>query len=134
MHALHDRLSTYKLLKTSLGEAIFSCQWKSVEPQAMNILTILAIILPAVAGFSSKGIYPESLKFPIPSEDKAGKPLFLTPYIQKGKIDEARELARVTNLTSVVSYSGFLTVNAEYNSNLFFWFFPAAVSFICEHY
>lgn len=26
---------------------------------------------------------------------------------------------------NVKSYSGYLTVNKEYNSNLFFWFFPA---------
>ncbi|XP_021952134.1 venom serine carboxypeptidase [Folsomia candida] len=35
--------------------------------------------------------------------------------------------ARVSsNLSVIKSYSGFFTVNKEYNSNLFFWFFPAA--------
>lgn len=28
---------------------------------------------------------------------------------------------------SLKSYSGYLTVNKTYNSNLFFWFFPAQV-------
>lgn len=28
---------------------------------------------------------------------------------------------------NVKSYSGYLTVNKSYNSNLFFWFFPAKV-------
>ena len=26
----------------------------------------------------------------------------------------------------IVSYSGFMTVNKAFNSNLFFWYFPAA--------
>ena len=29
---------------------------------------------------------------------------------------------------SDVSYSGYLTVNDQYNSNMFFWFFPAKVN------
>lgn len=62
-----------------------------------------------------------------PFDSDPGKPLFLTPYIEKGQIDQAQQLAKVSQLngTSVVSYSGFLTVNKTYNSNLFFWFFPS---------
>lgn len=30
--------------------------------------------------------------------------------------------------SNVESYAGYLTVNKTYNSNLFFWFFPAQVS------
>jgi len=42
----------------------------------------------------------------------------------------ARELAMVglLNGTSVLSYSGFLTVNKTFNSNMFFWFFPSQVN------
>lgn len=84
-----------------------------------------------------------------------GSPLFLTPYIEKGAIDEgrrtdtarwwllivavavdyvltfflppARKLSLVGELpgANVKSYAGYLTVNSKYNSNLFFWFFPA---------
>lgn len=55
----------------------------------------------------------------------AGTPLILTPYIQSGQIEEALQLSLVTNLTpNITSYSGFITVNEECNSNLFFWFFP----------
>ncbi|XP_013864126.1 putative serine carboxypeptidase CPVL, partial [Austrofundulus limnaeus] len=56
-----------------------------------------------------------------------GSPLFLTPYLEKGAIDEARKLSLVGNLpgANVKSYSGYLTVNKQFNSNLFFWFFPA---------
>ncbi|XP_037042480.1 venom serine carboxypeptidase-like [Bradysia coprophila] len=58
------------------------------------------------------------------------EPLFLTPLIKAGKISEAQDAARVQNLvvsdhsTAIVSFSGFLTVQPEYNSNLFFWFVP----------
>ncbi|XP_015127321.1 venom serine carboxypeptidase [Diachasma alloeum] len=54
-------------------------------------------------------------------------PLFLTPLIESGSIDEARRKSIVEHegLRDLVSYSGFFTVNKEYNSNLFFWFFPA---------
>ncbi|KAI5106124.1 putative serine carboxypeptidase CPVL precursor, partial [Silurus meridionalis] len=58
-----------------------------------------------------------------------GKPLFLSPYLEQGKIDEARKLSLVGPLpgANVKSYSGYLTVNKSYNSNLFFWFFPAQI-------
>lgn len=59
--------------------------------------------------------------------------LFLTPYIEAGKLAEGRNLSEVKNLPNggaqVKSFSGFLTVNKKYNSNIFFWFFPALVSF-----
>lgn len=39
----------------------------------------------------------------------------------------ARKLSLVGELpgANVKSYAGYLTVNKKYNSNLFFWFFPA---------
>ena len=52
-------------------------------------------------------------------------PLILTPWIKNGKIKEAQALAKVRSLKGVGSYSGYLTVNQTFNSNLFFWFFPA---------
>lgn len=62
------------------------------------------------------------------SSSDVGDPLFLTPFIKSGNIDEARKRARVESLSVVPSYSGFMTVNKKYGSNLFFWYFPAAVS------
>lgn len=59
--------------------------------------------------------------------------LFLTPLINAGQITEGQGAARVKNLVvsdhsdEIVSYSGFLTVQSEYNSNLFFWFVPCQV-------
>ncbi|CAL8070522.1 unnamed protein product [Orchesella dallaii] len=65
---------------------------------------------------------------PINPNGDYGDKLFLTPIIEREKSGELiwKELARVSNLTDVLSYSGFFTVSQEYNSNLFFWFFPAA--------
>lgn len=59
--------------------------------------------------------------------DNLGDPLVLTELIENGNEDEARKQAKVneSEFLGVVSYSGFLTVNDDYDSNLFFWFFPA---------
>ena len=40
----------------------------------------------------------------------------------------ARELSEVHGVGEHPSYSGFVTVNATYDSNMFFWYFPAQVS------
>jgi vitellogenic carboxypeptidase-like protein len=81
---------------------------------------------------NSFGIFRKNL-FPshIPANKNvknAGDPLFLTPYIESGKIDEARKLSQVMqlpNAPNITSFSGLLTVNKKYDSNMFFWFFPA---------
>ncbi|XP_041977441.1 uncharacterized protein LOC121731840 [Aricia agestis] len=59
----------------------------------------------------------------------AGEPLLLTPLIATKKFDEARQAARVKCdlfTSDIESFSGYLTVNKEYNSNLWFWYFPVA--------
>ena len=95
----------------------------------ISIVLIFAFIINSCAIFH-KGIFPSS----IPANQKLenpGQPLFLTPYIESGKIEEARKLSRVgplPNAPNITSYSGLLTVNKKYNSNMFFWFFPALVS------
>ncbi|XP_006832339.1 PREDICTED: probable serine carboxypeptidase CPVL [Chrysochloris asiatica] len=64
-----------------------------------------------------------------PKQGHLGKPLFLTPYIEAGNIVEGKELSLVSPFpgNNLKSYSGYITVNKTYNSNLFFWFFPAQV-------
>uniref|UniRef100_A0A146LT64 Carboxypeptidase n=2 Tax=Lygus hesperus TaxID=30085 RepID=A0A146LT64_LYGHE len=58
-----------------------------------------------------------------------GFPLFLTPLIEKGMVDDARKMAKVPPLKGTIdSYSGFFTVNKQFNSNMFFWYFPAEKS------
>lgn len=60
------------------------------------------------------------------SVKNSGKPLFLTPFVD-GHIERGRRLSRVDsqNFLNITSYSGYLTVDEENNSNLWFWFFPA---------
>ncbi|XP_014368489.2 venom serine carboxypeptidase-like [Papilio machaon] len=54
------------------------------------------------------------------------EPLILTPFIEQGRIDEAKNASLVNPemFLGFTSYSGYLTVNKTYNSNMFFWFFP----------
>lgn len=53
--------------------------------------------------------------------------LFLTKYIENNRLELAKTLSLVKHkeLHWLTSYAGYLTVNKEYNSNMFFWFFPA---------
>ncbi|KAM3964764.1 venom serine carboxypeptidase [Aphomia sociella] len=55
-----------------------------------------------------------------------GTALILTPYIEEGRIEEARNACAVDPhlFLGLKSYSGYFTVNKTYNSNLFFWYFP----------
>lgn len=59
--------------------------------------------------------------------DDDGGVLILSEHIENGNDALARKLSRVdkTIFLDVTSYAGYLTVNPEFNSNLFFWFFPA---------
>lgn len=79
-------------------------------------------------------VYKRHVRHPIQDELQAqvkSGPLILTPFIEDGQVELGRNLSKVTELSSVAdgveSYSGFLTVNKKYNSNMFFWFFPALV-------
>ena len=54
-------------------------------------------------------------------------PLFLTPYLDNGQIQQARALSQVSlrSLYRGVSYSGFITADRTLGNHLFFWHFPA---------
>lgn len=89
------------------------------------VLPLQILILVSLArGFPN--VYRKLKEFP-PGDGDVGSPLFLTPLIENGKIDEARIRAAVQHkeMNDVNSYAGYLTVNKAYNSNMFFWFFPA---------
>jgi hypothetical protein len=105
------------------------------EMDCKSILVVIGVVLAITGdshGFSPSKIYPKPKRVLGQSFDPkdVGEPLILTPYLKQGKINEAQKLSRVTNLTNVESYSGYLTVNETYNSNMFFWFFPAQVSLL----
>ncbi|XP_050670566.1 venom serine carboxypeptidase-like [Leptidea sinapis] len=57
----------------------------------------------------------------------AGEPLLLSPLIEDNKLEEARKAAYIDPdqlLPGMDSYAGYLTVNKDYNANLWFWYFP----------
>src|SRR5688572_20052917 len=69
------------------------------------------------------------------TKEDSSEPLYLTPYISSGQLEEGRNLAKVDRLPNATdtgpvrpSFSGFITVDSELDSHLFFWFFPALVS------
>ncbi|XP_069317923.1 probable serine carboxypeptidase CPVL isoform X1 [Eulemur rufifrons] len=90
------------------------------------VLLVLSILGPCDGLFRS--IYRSS-QVSKPPTGNVGQPLFLTPYIEAGKLKEGKELSLVSPFLgqNVESYAGYLTVNKTYNSNLFLWFFPAQV-------
>ncbi|XP_032903296.1 probable serine carboxypeptidase CPVL [Amblyraja radiata] len=94
---------------------------------AVVLISIQPICTSGKFSFLS-GMFKEvKVSVPLTRDIDPGKPLFLTPYLESGQIEKARELSLVGPLDGprVKSYSGYLTVNKTHNSNLFFWFFPA---------
>jgi len=92
------------------------------------------LLLPLLAAYTAayRPLQPQPLRnFPKANVEAVGEPLFLTPYIEAGQLEEARQLARVdpTLLEGVnsdlESYAGFITVDEPNQGNMFFWFFPA---------
>ncbi|XP_012264672.1 venom serine carboxypeptidase [Athalia rosae] len=94
----------------------------------LKLLLLSLLIFNDVSG--SFNPYPKLKNHPLKDGEDAGEPLFLTPLIEAGKIEEARKAASVQHeeMHDILSYAGYLTVNKEYESNSFFWFFPAQVS------
>jgi vitellogenic carboxypeptidase-like protein len=61
-------------------------------------------------------------------EVAADDALFITPLLESGKdVREIQKMAAIplAELTGYPGFAGFLTVNKTFNSNMFFWFFPA---------
>ncbi|XP_057329621.1 venom serine carboxypeptidase-like [Microplitis mediator] len=91
-----------------------------------KIITISGVILIITI------IFPCGIRFFVYTSNDSGdiEPLFLTPYIDDGRFDEAKKLAAVNyeKMPDIESYAGYLTVNKKYNSNLFFWLFSAEIN------
>ncbi|KAE8573737.1 venom serine carboxypeptidase [Halyomorpha halys] len=91
----------------------------------MSLLLCILVIVSSFQfslGFRGHYLFHDE----IPPGDDVGEPLFLTSYIEEGRIEEGRKASEV-NVSDVASYAGFFTVNKRYNSNLFFWYFPAEI-------
>lgn len=103
-----------------------------LESRAVCALVVLLLlnVITAINGLSRKRVYPHmgKTKYVDIGNEDVGEPLILTPLINSGQIKEAQRLSKVQNLTDeVASFSGYFTVNPKYNSNMFFWYFPAVV-------
>merc|ERR1712183_889633 len=95
----------------------------------------LPILILGIIGLSQTyrtlGPQAERRTFPAVDSKVVGDPLFLTPYIESGDVETGRAMARVDSTLlegineDIESYSGFLTVDAPNQGNMFFWFFPA---------
>ncbi|XP_045472980.1 venom serine carboxypeptidase-like [Harmonia axyridis] len=72
-------------------------------------------------------VYKKIRTQPIKENEDNGDPLILTPYIEAGRIQEARNAAKVTHdaFQNITHYTGFFTVNKTHNTNLFTWFCPS---------
>jgi len=96
----------------------------------MKLLTFIALITWHVVS-SDRPLRPHVFKnLTIPKD--VGEPLYLTPYIKSGDIETARKLSLVTDPLDGLdpseqpeTYTGFLTVEEDTESNMFFWFAPA---------
>ncbi|XP_037072651.1 venom serine carboxypeptidase-like isoform X2 [Pollicipes pollicipes] len=94
----------------------------------MLVLLLLLSALPAWGLRSPLGRrYPTDGGRRAPPAAAGDGPLFLTPLIESGELEKARNLSKVVGISGYAyeSHSGYLTVNKEHNSNLFFWFIEA---------
>ncbi|XP_053373156.1 probable serine carboxypeptidase CPVL isoform X2 [Mercenaria mercenaria] len=94
------------------------------------LYTVCLLTIACHEGFGKsalRGMFPD--KYPPMKQNGVdpGQPVFLTPYIEQGQFKQAMEASKVGPIEGVdqTSYAGFITVNKTYNSNMYFWFFPA---------
>ncbi|XP_034827924.1 venom serine carboxypeptidase [Maniola hyperantus] len=92
-----------------------------------RVITLLLLQILSVQCFFNH--YPK-LNLDVTDDGDPGEPLFLTPYVESGNVTEGRRLARVpfTESLRIKSYAGYFTVDKKYDSNQFFWYFPAMIS------
>lgn len=103
-----------------------------VSPKVSNMFSLYVLVLIVNAKISWSFMYLPSddsnkpLQQNLQEVKNVGEPLILTPYLKSKKISKALELSSVRSFLNdkmLVSNAGFFTVDEQYNSNLFFWFF-----------
>lgn len=100
---------------------------KSFSPVLVWTCLCLSLLHVTESRNAFRAMFPESYPPMIKNGVDPGEPVYLTPYIEKGQFDTAQRMSLVGPLdgVNVKSYAGFITVNKTYDSNMFFWFFPA---------
>ncbi|XP_055919853.1 venom serine carboxypeptidase-like [Eupeodes corollae] len=104
--------------------------------QIFIVLWLCTIILNSASATSANIPYRRPFINPYPrykayhDGGDPGEPLFLTPMIEANNITAARAAAEVVDPTfkAAKSYAGYLTVDKQFNSNMFFWYFPAEIN------
>lgn len=73
--------------------------------------TLLLLLITSDFTFGFLNVYPKLKSYPVKDGEDVGEALFLTPLIESGKIDAARNLSLVqhkeTDSHGVSSYSGY---------------------------
>lgn len=94
----------------------------------MQLLCFFTLLLTLQKSLCFFNVYGKIKQEPVTGDP--GAPLILTPLIEQGKIQEAVKASEVNfnGFKNVKSYAGYLTVNKNYNSNMFFWYFPSATN------
>ncbi|KAF7288075.1 hypothetical protein GWI33_000128 [Rhynchophorus ferrugineus] len=95
------------------------------------VFIFLAVVFYVNARVTYPNVYKPIQTLELTSDEDVGDPLILTPLLKENKIEEARQKSTVniTGFETVESYSGFFTVDENFDSNLFFWFFPSENDF-----
>jgi vitellogenic carboxypeptidase-like protein len=89
----------------------------------MKYLCILALVLGVVAAGPLNGQFASEAER---VNADVGDPLFITPYLDAGKIEEAQERSKVEGLwPGPTMHAGFLTTDKNCGSNMFMWVSPA---------
>ena len=116
----------------SIEEYLKTFEKKDIEDEEVDVTTKKLPLKPAVSMLKTPpllSMFPGSPPHPQFNLSSVGDPLILTPFIENGNSDQARNLSKVdSEFSGIESYTGFFTVNKKYNSNLFFWYVPAQVS------
>ena len=126
-------IGSYPFEFNSIQDYLRSFEKTEIEDEDVESTKYETSPKPAVPMFKTSpllSMFPGSPPHPEFNLSAVGEPLILTPLIENGHSDQARNLSRVdSEFSGIESYTGFFTVNKKYNSNLFFWYVPAQVTF-----
>lgn len=135
VHRILSQLILFSLSKYKANDNKFVEHSQLLRVKMPTSVSSLFLVLIWFNAYPAQGLLRGKLFETLPhrnySQDDVGKPLFLTPFLQNDEVAMAKNYSRVRGLPgaeTLESYSGYLTVNEEFNSNLFFWFFPSVSS------